>query len=134
MDVVAGLEGASVNYKGVDYTLIKTGTVDVWKWQFQVGNIVRTGNTETKLDCWPDAAPRYISAANSFCGIVDQSPRPHSLSTPLAIGHHDIVPIIGVSDNSAGDVAGFGSVQHVHASRQQRSLVIGAHSFTLLIG
>jgi hypothetical protein len=29
MDVVAGLEGASVNYKGVDYTVIKTATVGV---------------------------------------------------------------------------------------------------------
>jgi hypothetical protein len=50
MDVVAWLEGASVNYRGVDYTVVETATVGVWKWQFQIGDIVRTGNTETKLE------------------------------------------------------------------------------------
>jgi hypothetical protein len=50
MDVVAWLEATSVNYKGVDYTVVKTATVDVWKWQFQIGNVMRTGNTETKIE------------------------------------------------------------------------------------
>jgi hypothetical protein len=133
MDVVAGLEGASVNYKGVDYTLIKTGTVDVWKWQFQVGNIVRTGNTETKLELLARRRAQIHIGRKLLLRHLWTN-RQLSLSTPLAIGHHDIVPIIGVSDNIAGDVAGFGSVQHVHASRQQRSLAIGGHTFTLLIG
>jgi hypothetical protein len=50
MDVVAGLAGTSVNYKGVDYTVVKTATVGVWKWQFQIGDLVRTGKTETNLE------------------------------------------------------------------------------------
>jgi hypothetical protein len=50
MDVVAGLEGASVNYNGVDYTIVKTVTAGVLKWQFQIGDIVRTGKTETNLE------------------------------------------------------------------------------------
>jgi hypothetical protein len=50
MDVIAGLEAASVNYKGVDYTVVRTATVGVWKWQFQIGHMVRSGNTATKLE------------------------------------------------------------------------------------
>jgi hypothetical protein len=50
MDVVAGLAGTSVNYKGVDYTVVKTATAGVWKWQFQIGDVVWTGMTETNLE------------------------------------------------------------------------------------
>jgi hypothetical protein len=50
MDVVARLKGASVNYKGVDYTVVKMTAVGVWKWQFQIGDMVKTGKTETNLE------------------------------------------------------------------------------------
>jgi hypothetical protein len=65
MDVVAGLEATSLNYKGVDYTVVKTAKADVWKWQFQVGNIVRTGNTETKLEFLARRAHDRLSCRNS---------------------------------------------------------------------
>jgi hypothetical protein len=36
--------------KGVEYTLATTATPGVWKWQFQIGNEVRTGKTETRIN------------------------------------------------------------------------------------
>lgn len=50
MDVVAGLEDAAMNYKGVDYTVVETTTGGVWKWQFQIGDSVRSGKTETRIE------------------------------------------------------------------------------------
>jgi hypothetical protein len=39
----------SVIYKGVQYTLAATAEPDVWRWQFQVGDTVKTGTTRTRL-------------------------------------------------------------------------------------
>jgi hypothetical protein len=50
MDVVAGLEDAAMNYKGVDYTVVETTTGGVWKWQFQIGDYVKSGKTETRIE------------------------------------------------------------------------------------
>jgi hypothetical protein len=35
-------------HKGVEYT-VTLATPGVWKWQFQIGNTVKTGKTEAKL-------------------------------------------------------------------------------------
>jgi hypothetical protein len=50
VDGVAWLEGAEMTYKGVEYTVVKTANTDVWKWQFQIGESVKTGKTETKIE------------------------------------------------------------------------------------
>jgi hypothetical protein len=50
MDVVAVPEGAAMNYRGVDYTVVETTTRGVWKWQFQIGDSVRSGRTETRIE------------------------------------------------------------------------------------
>ena len=39
-----------MNHKGVEYTLTMTTVPGVWKWQFQIGNEIKTGKTETKID------------------------------------------------------------------------------------
>lgn len=39
-----------MNYRGVEYTLTMTTIPGVWKWQFTIGNEVKTGKTETKID------------------------------------------------------------------------------------
>lgn len=39
-----------MNYKGVDYTVVETTTGGVWKWQFQIGESVRSGKTETRIE------------------------------------------------------------------------------------
>ena len=39
-----------MTYKGIDYTVVGTATPGIWKWQFQIGNEVKTGKTETKLE------------------------------------------------------------------------------------
>ena len=38
-----------MNHKGVEYTLTKSETPGVWKWQFRIGDLVRTGRTEARL-------------------------------------------------------------------------------------
>jgi hypothetical protein len=37
-------------YKGVDYTVIPTATPGIWKWQFRIGDEVKTGKTETRIE------------------------------------------------------------------------------------
>ena len=39
-----------MNHKGVDYTVATTATPGVWKWQFRIGNKVKTGKTETNIN------------------------------------------------------------------------------------
>jgi hypothetical protein len=39
-----------MNYKGVEYTLVPTVIPGVWKWQFQIGDRLRTGKTETRIN------------------------------------------------------------------------------------
>jgi hypothetical protein len=38
-----------VNHKGVEYTLTRSETPGVWKWQFRIGDLVRSGRTEARL-------------------------------------------------------------------------------------
>jgi hypothetical protein len=37
-------------HKGVDYTIALTTTPGIWKWQFRIGEKVRTGKTETRIN------------------------------------------------------------------------------------
>jgi hypothetical protein len=39
-----------MNHRGVEYTLATTATPGVWKWQFRIGNDVKTGRTETRIN------------------------------------------------------------------------------------
>jgi hypothetical protein len=39
-----------MNHRGVEYTVTATSVPGVWKWQFQIGDAVRTGKTETKIN------------------------------------------------------------------------------------
>jgi hypothetical protein len=39
-----------LNHKGVDYTVVPASTPGVWKWQFQIGDQVKTGKTETSIN------------------------------------------------------------------------------------
>jgi hypothetical protein len=41
--------GDYVIHKGIQYTVAVTAEPDVWRWQFQIGNRVRTGKTQTRL-------------------------------------------------------------------------------------
>ncbi|WP_145963694.1 hypothetical protein [Bradyrhizobium algeriense] len=38
-----------MNHKGVEYTLTKSETPGFWKWQFRIGDLVRSGKTEASL-------------------------------------------------------------------------------------
>jgi hypothetical protein len=39
-----------MNHRGVEYTVTATSVPGVWKWQFQIGDAVKTGKTETKIN------------------------------------------------------------------------------------
>ena len=39
-----------MNHKGIEYSLTVTTVPGVWKWQFRIGNEIKTGKTETKID------------------------------------------------------------------------------------
>jgi hypothetical protein len=44
-------------YRNIEYTVAVSLEPGVWQWWFQIGNIVSTGKTKTKLSRWPLAAP-----------------------------------------------------------------------------
>lgn len=33
-----------MNHKGVEYTLTRSETPGVWKWQFRIGDVIRSGD------------------------------------------------------------------------------------------
>lgn len=37
------------NHKGVEYMVATTATPGIWKWQFRIGDQVKTGKTETRI-------------------------------------------------------------------------------------
>ena len=39
-----------MNYRGVEYSLTMTTVPGVWKWQFRIGDEIKTVRTETKID------------------------------------------------------------------------------------
>jgi uncharacterized membrane protein YcjF (UPF0283 family) len=38
-----------VIYKDIQYTIAATDEPDIWRWQFQIGDAVRSGRTQTRL-------------------------------------------------------------------------------------
>ena len=42
-------QGHPVIYKGVEYTVMPTAEPDIWEWRFQIGDMVKTGKTQTRL-------------------------------------------------------------------------------------
>jgi hypothetical protein len=38
-----------MNHKGVEYTLTRSETPGFWRWQFRIGDLVRSGKTEARL-------------------------------------------------------------------------------------
>ena len=39
-----------MNHKGVDYMVTTTATPGIWKWQFRIGDEVKSGRTETRIN------------------------------------------------------------------------------------
>ena len=37
-------------HKGVEYMVAPTATPGIWRWQFQIGEKVKTGRTETRIN------------------------------------------------------------------------------------
>ena len=38
-----------MNHRGVEYTLTRSDVPGFWRWQFRIGDLVRSGNTEARL-------------------------------------------------------------------------------------
>lgn len=38
-----------MTYKGVEFQVSMSAVQDVWKWQFQIGQLTKSGKTEAKL-------------------------------------------------------------------------------------
>jgi hypothetical protein len=38
-----------VIHKGVEYSVIATADPEVWEWRFQIGDMVKSGRTQTRL-------------------------------------------------------------------------------------
>jgi hypothetical protein len=39
-----------MTHRGIDYTVAMTTTPGIWKWQFQIGEKLNTGKTETRMN------------------------------------------------------------------------------------
>jgi hypothetical protein len=39
-----------MNHRGVEYTVTATSVPGVWKWQFRIGDEVKIGKTETRIN------------------------------------------------------------------------------------
>ena len=39
-----------MNHRGIEYTVAATSTPDIWKWQFRIGDELKTGKTETRIN------------------------------------------------------------------------------------
>jgi hypothetical protein len=37
------------NHRGVEYMVATTATPGIWRWQFRIGDEVKSGKTETKI-------------------------------------------------------------------------------------
>jgi hypothetical protein len=40
----------AMNHRGVEFTVAKTALPGIWQWQFRIGEQIKTGRTETKID------------------------------------------------------------------------------------
>jgi hypothetical protein len=38
-----------MNHNGVEYSLTRSETPGIWKWQFRIGSLVKSGRTEARL-------------------------------------------------------------------------------------
>jgi hypothetical protein len=39
-----------MKHRGIEYTVTMTTVPGVWKWQFRIGDKIKTGKTETRID------------------------------------------------------------------------------------
>lgn len=39
-----------MNHRGIEYTVTTTATPGIWKWEFRIGDEVKTGRTETRIN------------------------------------------------------------------------------------
>ena len=39
----------NLNYRGVEYMVVPSATPGIWQWQFRIGDLLKTGKTETRI-------------------------------------------------------------------------------------
>lgn len=40
----------TMNHRGIEFTVAKTANPGIWQWQFRIGEQIKSGKTETKID------------------------------------------------------------------------------------
>ena len=53
-----------MNHKGVEYAVTTTATPGIWKWQFRIGDEVKSGRTETRINLLAIGASSCASTAS----------------------------------------------------------------------
>jgi hypothetical protein len=71
-----------MNHKGVEYVLAPTAIPGIWKWQFRIGDQIKTGKTETESTSWLSAAFSCASTVSSRRSAA--RPLPNSTENPGA--------------------------------------------------
>ena len=62
-------------HKGVEYSVIATADPEVWEWRFQIGGMVKSGRTQTKLAA---LAARRVQGKIDAVLRAAKSPRPNA--------------------------------------------------------
>jgi hypothetical protein len=83
--------GVTVIHRGIQYTVAATVEPDLWQWQFQIGESVKTGKTKTRLAALAarrvqlkiDAALKASSASSATRGDNRANPQ-NSQRSPVA--------------------------------------------------
>jgi hypothetical protein len=67
-----------MTYRGVEYTVVLTATPGIWRWEFQIGDEIKTGKTATKLKLL--AMRRAQLLINRELGKISRGVRPPQLA------------------------------------------------------
>jgi hypothetical protein len=88
--IAEGMREIPMNHKGVEYTLTRSETPGFWRWQFRIGDLVRSGRTEARLALLAmrrvqlriDRELKHATRQLTSClGFARFSPRPSPLLT-----------------------------------------------------
>jgi len=67
-------------HRGIQFTIAATAEPDIWRWRFQIGDLVKTGKTQTRLA--ELAARRVQSKIDAALRALASSP-PHQAAIAL---------------------------------------------------
>ncbi|MGO8912278.1 MAG: hypothetical protein ACLQDM_23525 [Bradyrhizobium sp.] len=63
-----------MNHRGIEYSIAITTTPGIWKWQFRIGDELKTGKTETRIS--PLAVRRVQLRIDRALKLAARAPAP----------------------------------------------------------